>query len=326
MKEISLFDIGNVRIGNAQDKEHGTGCTVLICPDGVPCGVDIRGGGPASRESALLDPRAAAERFHAVLLSGGSAYGLNAAGGVMAYLEEHDIGFDTVVCKVPLVLASCIYDLGCGANVRPDAAMGYAACVAAETNNAREGNEGAGTGATVGKCCGSAYRMKSGLGMYAVETNGLKVGAIVAVNALGDVINEDGTILAGMRHESGKGFADSRRVLLEEYGKRDTLFSQRYRQAMATNTTIGAVLTNAVFDKAKLGKIAAMASNGLVRSIRPVNTTADGDSIYALSVGSIHGELNTVGALSAYVMEKAIRRAVMMADSAYGIPCQKEYV
>lgn len=205
MKEISLFDIGNVRIGNAQDKEHGTGCTVLICPDGVPCGVDIRGGGPASRESALLDPRAAAERFHAVLLSGGSAYGLNAAGGVMAYLEEHGIGFDTVVCKVPLVLASCIYDLGCGANVRPDAAMGYAACVAAETNNAREGNEGAGTGATVGKCCGSAYRMKSGLGMYAVETNGLKVGAIVAVNALGDVINEDGTILAGMRHESGKG-------------------------------------------------------------------------------------------------------------------------
>lgn len=326
MEEISIFDIGNVRIGNAQDRENGTGCTVIICPDGAPCGVDIRGGGPASRETALLDPRAAAERFHAVLLSGGSAYGLNAASGVMAYLEEHNIGFDTAVCKVPLVLASCIYDLGCGANVRPDAAMGYAACVAAEKNDVHEGNEGAGTGATVGKCCGPRYRMKSGLGMYAIETNGLKVGAIVVVNALGDVIDEDGTILAGMRHESGHGFADSQRVLLEDYGKVETLFSKRDKAAMATNTTIGAVLTNAAFDKAKLGKIAAMASNGLVRSIRPVNTTADGDSIYALSVGKIHGELNTVGVLSAYVMERAVRRAVLAARSAYGIPCQKEYI
>lgn len=325
LREISLQDIKGFRIGSAENAQAGTGCTVLIFPDGAPCGVDVRGGGPASRETELLSPRAAAECFHAILLSGGSAYGLNAAGGVMQYLEEHDIGFDTRVCKVPLVLASCIYDLGCGENVRPDAALGYAACVASEENRTQEGNYGAGTGATVGKCCGADFMMKSGLGVYAVQTGDLKVGAVIAVNALGDVIDEKGQILAGMRSKGGAGFADSRRVLLEEYGETETLFSLRAKAAGTTNTTIGAVVTNAAFDKAHLGKIAALASNGLVRAIRPVNTTADGDSVYAASVGQVAAELNTVGVLAAYAVEQAIRRAVKTAKSAYGIPALCDY-
>ena len=320
LREISLQDIQGFSIGSSEDAAGGTGCTVLICPDGAPCGLDVRGGGPASRETELLNPRAAAERIHAVLLSGGSAFGLNAAAGVMQYLEEHDIGFDTRICKVPLVLASCIYDLGCGSNVRPDAAMGYEACVQAEQNHTLMGNHGAGTGATVGKCCGPSYMMKSGLGVYAVQTGDLQVGAVVAVNALGDVLGEDGQILAGMRSREGRGFADTRRVLLEEYGTTDTLFSQRQAAGGTTNTTIGAVVTNGAFDKAHMGKIAALASNGLVRTIRPVNTTADGDALYALSVGNVPAELNTVGTLAAYVVEQAIRRAVSHAQSAYGIP------
>ena len=260
MKEIALQDIQGFRIGNAQDELGGTGCTVLIFPDGAPCGVDIRGGGPASRESELLNPTAAAERIHAVLLSGGSAFGLNAAGGVMQYLEEKGIGFPTGICNVPLVVASCIFDLGCGDNVRPDAAMGYAACVASEKHMIREGNYGAGTGATVGKLCGPKGMMKSGLGVYAVQVGELKVGAVV---------------------------------------------------------------TNGKFDKSHMKKIAALASNGFVRTIRPVNTTADGDSLYALSVGDVEADVSTTGTIAAYVVEQAVRRAVLTAEQAYGVPAAK---
>jgi L-aminopeptidase/D-esterase-like protein len=318
MKEIKLTDIEGFRIGNAQNSEGGTGCTVVICPEGAPCGVDVRGGGPASRESELLNPTAAAAMIHAVLLSGGSAYGLDAAGGVMKYLEEHGIGFDTRICKVPLVAASCIYDLGCGDNVRPDAAMGYAACVAAENNDVQEGNHGAGTGASVGKLCGPQYMMKSGLGMYAVQCGDLQVGVVVVVNAVGDVLDEQNHIIAGMRTADNTGFADTRRVMLEEYGVRPTLFSQR--GVGTTNTTIGAVITNGKFNKSQLKKIAALASNGIVRSIRPVNTTADGDSLYALSVGDVSAELSTTGTIAAYVVEHAICRAVRNAKAAYGVP------
>ena len=322
MKEIAFTDIDGVRIGSAENSAAGTGCTVVICEAGAPCGVDIRGGGPASRETGLLDPTAAAEKIHAVLLSGGSAYGLDAAGGVMHYLEEHDIGFETRICKVPLVVASCIYDLGCGDNVRPDAAMGYAACQAAETGDFREGCYGAGTGATVGKLCGPDSMMKSGLGAYAVQVGDLQVGAVVAVNAVGDVLDEQGQILAGMRSRDGQGFADTRRVMLEEAGQTPTLFSQR-AVGTTTNTTIGAVVTNGRFDKAQLKKIAALGSNGIVRAIRPVNTTADGDSLYAASVGSVSAELSLTGTIAAYVVEKAIRRAVCQAESLYGIEaCQ----
>lgn len=319
MQEINFTDIGGFCIGNAENRKAGTGCTVLIFPDSAPCGVDVRGGGPASRESEVLNPVAAASGIHAILLSGGSAFGLNASAGVMQYLSEHNIGFDTRICKVPLVVQSCIYDLGCGDNVRPDAAMGYAACAAAEKNEYREGCYGAGTGATVGKLCGPAYMMKSGLGVYAVQVGELKVGAVVTVNAVGDVLDENNQIIAGMRDPSGHGFADTRRVMLEEYGQTPTLFSGR-GVGMTTNTTIGAVVTNARFNKTYLKKIAALASNGIVRTIRPVNTTADGDSLYAASCGDVAAELSLTGTLAAYTVEQAIRRAVRSAESLYGVP------
>lgn len=318
MKKIAITDIKGIRIGNAQQKEAGTGCTVIISPQGAPCGVDVRGGGPASRELELLNPTANADRIHAVLLSGGSAYGLDAASGVMKYLEEHNIGFDTRICKVPLVVASCIYDLGCGQNVRPDAQMGYDACVASECNAFTEGCQGAGTGATVGKLCGPAYMMKSGIGAYAVQVDELQVGAVVVVNAVGDVLGENNQIIAGMRRADGTGFADSRRVMLEEHGRTETLFSQR--DAATTNTTIGTVVTNGKFDKAHMKKIAAMASNGIVRTICPVNTTADGDSLYAMSVGEIHAEVSLTGTIASYVVEQAVRRAVRTAITSYGVP------
>ena len=310
MKEIAITDIENVLIGNASNKEGATGVTVIVCPEGAPCGVDIRGGGPASRETNLLNPLSAADRIHAVLLSGGSAFGLDSAGGVMQYLEEKDIGFDTGITKVPLVCASCIYDLRCGDyRCRPDKAMGYEA-----TKNAFEGkpflqgNEGAGTGATVGKLGGDELTVKSGLGTYAVEIGGLKVGAVVSVNALGDVY-ENGSILAGMLAPDGS-FADSAKVLYSSLEPKDNLFT--------TNTTIGAVITNAAFTKAEMNKVAAMASNAYARIIRPVNTTADGDSLYALSTGDFKADINVVGTLACDVMEKAIINAVKSAKSAYG--------
>ena len=218
MKEIRLQDIAGFQIGSAENEQAGTGCTVIICPQGAPCGVDIRGGGPASRENALLNPVAAADRIHAVLLGGGSAYGLDAAGGVMHYLEERGVGLPVGNAIVPLVVAACIFDLACGENVRPDAAMGYAACVNAESGETiREGNHGVGTGATVGKLLDGAGMMKTGLGTYAIQIGKLQVGAVVAVNALGDVVNERGEILAGLRTADGKAFADTRRMMFEHY-------------------------------------------------------------------------------------------------------------
>lgn len=324
MKEIKIQDMKNFRIGSSENRKAGTGCTVIICPEGAPCGIDVRGGGPASRETELLKPVAACEKIHAIALCGGSAFGLNAAGGVMKYLEEHDIGFETRYGKVPLVCASSIFDLGCGdSTVRPDEGMGYAACLAAEQNDIQEGNHGAGTGATVGKLWGAAYMMKSGLGIYAVEARGLQVAAVVAVNAVGDVYDRSrNCILAGMLNKDKNGFACSERILIED---RDTpnLFSQR-AQAHATNTTIAAIITNAAFDKTAMNKIAAMAGNGMVRAISPVNTMADGDSVYAVSVGTVTADINIVGTLAAYVLEKAIGRAVLYADSAYGIPAVKD--
>ena len=324
MKEINLQDIAGFRIGSAENAAAGTGCTVILCPQGAPCSVDIRGGGPASRESGLLDPVAAADRIHAVLLSGGSAYGLDAAGGVMRYLEAHGIGLPVGKAVVPLVVAACIFDLECGENLRPDAAMGYEACVQSEGNPpVQEGNHGVGTGATVGKLLGEGLMMKAGLGTYAVQIGDLQVGAIVAVNALGDVLDEKGQILAGLRHPDGAGFADTRALMLEH--------SEAYAPLLAgagsavNNTTIGAVITNGRFDKTQLKKIAALASNGLVRAVRPVNTTADGDSIFALSVGNVETDLNLCGTAAAYVTEQAIRRGVYAAESAYGVPALADW-
>lgn len=317
-KEISIKDIENIKIGNAENKEAGTGCTVIICEKGAATGLDVRGGGPASRESELLKPVAAAQTIHGVLLSGGSAFGLDAAGGVMEYLEERNIGFDVGITKVPLVCQSCLFDLGVGSvQVRPDKKMGYEACVNAEKGNYEDGNVGAGTGATVGKLHGGEGCMKSGIGSYAVQIGELKIGAIVAVNALGDIYDwKSGKKVAGLLAKDKKTLLNTE----EEFYKKYDVVENKFVE----NTTIGAIITNAKFDKTQLCKIASMTQNGYARSIRPVHTTADGDSIYAMSVGEVAADLDMVGTLAAHVMSEAILCAVMSAEPAYGLTAAKE--
>ena len=313
MKEISINDIKNIRIGQAENAQAATGCTVFICENGMRAGLDVRGGGPASRESELLKPTAAAQIVHAVVLAGGSAFGLGAANGVMEYLEKKDIGFDVGVTKVPLVVQSDLFDLTVGDTfTRPDAAMGYeAAKNAFEAPNYRDGNYGAGCGATVGKFCGMERCMKSGIGSYAVEIGDLQLGAVVAVNALGDIYDwKNGKKIAGLLNESKDGFTSSEELM---YSKIDVVENK-----FVGNTTIGIVITNAKLDKTQLCKIAAMTHDGYARSIRPVHTSADGDSIYAVSTGEVPADMDLVGTLAAEVMSEAIKRAVYSAESAYG--------
>ena len=312
-EEISIGDIGPVAIGQTENAEAGTGCTVFISKDGMPAGLDVRGGGPASRESELLDPLAAASSIHAIVLSGGSAYGLGAADGVMKYLEEKNIGYDTGVAKVPLVVQSDLFDLSVGdGSVRPDKDMGYeAARIALESPNYKDGNFGAGCGATGGKIAGMDTCMKAGIGSYAIRIGDLKIGAVVAVNALGDIYDwKTGKKIAGLLTEDGKGFRDTLEYMAMDTTAKDNKFTG--------NTTIGVVITNAEFSKSQLCKIAGMTHDGYARSIRPVHTTADGDSIYAVSAGDVKADQDLVGSLSAVVMSEAIKRAVFSAESAYG--------
>lgn len=318
MKEIKITEIPGIRIGQAEDVTGGTGCTVFISEEGAPCGLDVRGGGPASRESELLKPLANADRIHAVLLSGGSAYGLDAGGGVMQYLEEHDIGYDVGVAKVPLVCQSDLFDLSVAdPKARPDKALGYAACVASESGNYRDGNYGAGTGASVGKFYGMKNAMKSGIGSYAVQIGDLMVGAVAAVNALGDIYDwKTGKQTAGLLNEDKTALRSSCQELYSSYEVVSNKFTG--------NTTIGIILTNGAFNKTQLCKIAGMTHNGYARSIRPVHTSADGDSIYAMSTGTVAADLDMVGTLAADLMSEAILRAVNAAESAYGLPALRD--
>ena len=319
-EEISINDIGPVAIGQTENAEAGTGCTVFISKDGMAAGLDVRGGGPASRESELLDPLAAAQSIHAIVLSGGSAYGLGTADGVMKYLEEKGIGYDTGVAKVPLVAQSDLFDLSVGdGSVRPDAKMGYeAARLAMESPNYKDGNYGAGCGAAVGKIAGMETCMKTGIGSYAIRVGDLKIGAVVAVNALGDVYDwQTGKKIAGLLTEDGKGFRDTLTYMATDTSSKDNKFTG--------NTTLGVVITNASFNKSQLCKIAGMTHDGYARSIRPVHTTADGDSIYAVSVGDVEADQDLVGSLSAVVMSEAIKRAVYNADSAYGFKSARDF-
>ena len=332
MKEIKITDFEGIRMGHAQDTAGGTGCTVIICETGMPAGIDIRGGGPASRETRLLDPQADAELIHAVLLSGGSAYGLDAAGGVMKYLEERGIGLDVVVARVPLVCQTCIFDLNFGdKDRRPDAAMAYDACMDSErytfgssgkvasAQDLLQGNVGAGTGATVGKLNGNDFAMKSGFGTFALQIGDLKVGAAVVVNAIGDVYDCDtGKIIAGMLNSDKNGFADSELMLYK-------MLSDLQAQPV-TNTAIGAIITNAELPKSRLNKVAGMAHNGFARSIKPVHTSMDGDTIYALSVGNVKAHSDIVGTLAARVMSYAIRNAVMSSQTDRGFISAQDMV
>ena len=319
MKEISIKEIGPVRIGQTENAEAGTGCTVFICENGMRAGLDVRGGGPASRESQLLNPLMAAQVIHAVVLSGGSAFGLGTAGGVMRYLEERGYGFDVGVTKVPLVAQSDLFDFTVGDPfVRPDEKMGHeAARLAFEENNYRDGNFGAGCGATVGKIGGMATCMKTGMGSYALEIGPLKVGAVVALNALGDVFDwQTGEQIAGLLTEDRQALRSTTEVMKASV--------QAVENKFVGNTTLAVVMTNAAFDKTALCKIAGMAHDGYARSIRPVHTSADGDSIYALSVGEVEADRDLVGQLAAEAVSEAIKRAVWSAESAYGFPSASE--
>ena len=327
MKQININEIENVKIGNAQNKEAGTGCTVIICEKGAVTGLDVRGGGPASRESELLKPTAASGFINAVLLSGGSAFGLDAAGGIMEYLEERNVGFDVGVTKVPLVAQSCIFDLTVGdMKVRPDKAMAYEACKNSEENNPSMGNVGAGTGATVGKLGGMTTAMKGGLGSYAVQMGDLKVGAIVAVNACGDVFDYDThELIAGLLTPDLKNFANTEQVIYQMCEAAMAAGGNGINNKEMQNTTIGVIITNGKFTKAQMNKIATMAHNGYARTINPVHTSMDGDSIYAMSVGEVTADMDMVGTLAANVMGHAVCDAIRKAEDAYGIMSSKTF-
>ncbi len=318
-KIISLHDIPGVAIGHAQDEAHATGCTAILCEKKAVCGVDVRGGGPASRENQLLSPLMSNDGVNGVLLSGGSAFGLDAAGGMMKYLEEKRRGVKVGEAIVPIVVGSCIFDLACvDGSVRPDAAMGYAACLDSERNIERNGNVGAGMGATVGKLLGNGTAMKSGLGCYAVQMGSLQVGAIVAVNAIGDVFAMDSSVqLAGLLDRKREKMISTEQELIK--------FLQ-LASKFSFNTTIGAIITNASLDKAEMNKVAAMASNGLARTIRPVNTSMDGDSIYALCTGKVKSSPDVVGTMAAHVLGKAIERAVLETEPIYGYKSAKSFI
>ena len=313
--EIPIQSVAPVQIGQVENSQAGTGCTVLVCPQGMRAGLDVRGGGPASRESQLLNPLMAAQFIHAIVLGGGSAFGLGAANGVMRYLEERQIGLDVGVTKVPLVAQSDLFDLTVGdAFTRPDAEMGYqAARQAMENPNYRDGNYGAGCGATVGKIHGMATCMKSGIGSYAVKLGELRIGALVAVNALGDVFDwKTGKQVAGLLSDDRSGLCSTAEAMKSSV--------KRIENRFVENTTLAIVITNAEFRKDQLCKIAGMAHDGYARSIQPVHTTADGDSIYAVSAGAVEADLDLVGTLAAEVVSEAILRAVLSAESAYGFP------
>ncbi|WP_405376867.1 P1 family peptidase [Pseudobutyrivibrio sp.] len=313
--EISFDQFDNVKIGQTENSDAGTGVTVIVAPEGRPCGLDIRGGGPASRESGLMDPLAATDIIHAVVLGGGSAFGLDAAGGVMKYLSEHGIGFPVGDVVVPLVCQSDIFDLGYKAsNIYPDKAMGYAACEAAFTGNGnlKNGSFGAGCGATVGKLIGMDRCTKSGIGTYAVQLGDLKVGAIVATNAIGDVYDfETGKRIAGVTTADGSALNDlSCEEIMYDMVINPSKYAVPAETSAPTNTTIGIILTNASFNKTQLCKLAGMTHDGYARCIRPIHTSMDGDSIYAMSLGDLPYDLDTVGTLANHVMCEAIRRSV----------------
>lgn len=314
MKKIGINDIKGFRIGQTENAEAATGCTVILAEGEMAAGVDVRGGGPASRECELLRPFSTTPTIHALVLGGGSTFGLGATDGVLQYLEERGIGYDMGVTHIPLICQSDIFDLTVGdPMVRPDRAMGYQACVNAEKRNYRDGNYGAGCGATVGKYLGMDYSMKSGIGSAAVQIGDVQLGAIVAVNAIGDIYDpETGKMIAGLLAEDKKSFRSTEQVMYE--------MAENKNKGFVANTTIGAILTNAVFDKARLSKIASMTHNGYARCIRPVHTSLDGDTIYALSNGTVQADMDMVGTLAAQVMSMAIVTAVKSAVGAYGYP------
>jgi L-aminopeptidase/D-esterase-like protein len=310
----TLTAVAGVRVGHAHDLEALTGCTVILLPPSSACGVDVRGGAPGTRETDLLAPSALVQHIHALCLSGGSAFGLAAATGVVQWLYERGVGFETGLARVPIVPAAVIYDLGLGSPARwPDAAMGYAACAAASAEPVAEGSVGAGTGASVGKLLGMAQATKGGLGSAAVRLpNGTTVAALAVTNAFGDVRRDaGGQILAGARAPGG-GFVDSARALLEE---------PQLRGFGGLNTTLGVVITDAALDKSGCQRLAQMAQDALARTIRPIHTPFDGDVVFAVATGARPpAHLALLGSLAADTLAHAIERSVLCAAPLGGLP------
>lgn len=323
---MGFIPIPGIRVGHAHDLEALTGCTVVLCEAGAVGGVDQRGGAPGTRETDPLRPLHLVQQAHAVVLAGGSAFGLEAATGVVRYLEERGVGFDVRIAKVPIVPAAILFDLGIGrSDVRPDAAMGYAACLAATEGPVAEGNVGAGAGATVGKVLGLTQAMKSGLGAASVDLGGgLIVGALVAVNAFGDVVEpQTGRILAGARRPDGTGFADTLAVL-RAYAQEPPLRFGAPPPTPPSNTVIGIVVTSASLTKEGANKVAQMAHDGIARAVRPAHTMLDGDTLFTLATGQVEADVNIVGAFAAEVVAQAIVRAVLTAEPAGGLPAARD--
>ena len=322
MRPIEIHEIPGFRFGQAEDRVGGTGCTVILCAEGAVTGVDVRGGSPATRDTDALDPVCHREAVHAVVLTGGSSFGLDAAGGVMGRLEEAGIGRDVGVTVIPNVCAAVLFDLKCGrSDVRPDAAMGRAACEEALRGLPfAEGGHGAGTGCTVGKLLGPDHAMKGGIGASAWRQGDLMVGAVVACNAMGDVVR-GGRILAGARRPDGDGFVGSEDWLLAHGTRQRDVFTGRY---VGENTVIGRVVTNAALTKSQMKKLAAVAQNGVARSVRPAHATFDGDTMFAMSCGDVPADPDAVGVLAARAVEEAIVRSVETAESLYGRPARRD--
>ncbi len=318
----NICDVPGVYVGHMEDGRALTGCTVCLFPGGGVAGVDVRGSAPGTRETDLLSPINLVQQVHAILLTGGSAFGLDAASGVMRYLEEQGVGLDTGAGRVPIVPAAVLYDLAIGDGaVRPDAAMGYQAARNARQGEFDCGNVGAGTGATVGKVLGMEKAMKGGLGTASIhiqcQAEQLVVGALVAVNAFGDVREpQTGRILAGPRLEDGR-IGDSIQLL-------PCAAAAGVSRFVGENTTIGLVATNARLDKAEATKVAQMAQDGLARTIYPAHTMRDGDTVFAVSTGNLNVPVDVVGALAAEVMAAAIVRGIREASGAGGVPAHRD--
>ncbi len=301
-----LTDISGIKVGHSEDREALTGTTAILLNKGMVCGVDVRGSGPGTRETDIFDTKKMIDRVHGICLSGGSAFGLDAASGVMKFLEEEDIGFDVGVTKVPIVTSAVLFDLLIGDyRVRPDFNMGYRAAKNASSKENRQGNIGAGTGATVGKILGPEKSMKSGLGSATVELGELKVSALVAVNAVGDIFDLEGRQIAGVYD-----YEAARLLNTVELMK-----SQQASHKNPTNTTIGVVATNAGFTKAEANKLAEMSHNAYAKVINPVHTMMDGDTIYAVSAGQLEADINLVAVMAQEAMAKAIINAIKASES-----------
>lgn len=326
-----LTAIPGVRVGHHTLEARPTGCTVVLTEAGATATVDVRGASPGTREVALLDPVNSVQQVHAVVLSGGSAFGLAAADGVMRYLEERGVGYETRAARVPIVPAAILYDLGIGdPTVRPTADCGYQAALAARGDAVEEGSVGAGAGATVGKLGGPGRAMKGGIGTALAELpDGVQVAALMAVNAVGDIHDPTtGDLVAGVRTADGRRLAGARGLLQDPAAGVQALLGRPPAEAarQGENTTIGVVVTNAALGKAQLGVVARMAHDGLARAVRPAHTPVDGDAIFALATGG-HADganLLRVGALAADVTAEAIVRAVRAADGLPGYPAFRD--